>query len=910
MPAASLAAPHAMSPEAVLQAVDADPESGLSVSEASRRLAIYGPNALRALAGRSAWSILFDQFKSIIMVLLTGAMLLSLLFGEVIEGAAIAVVIVINAVLGFTTELRAVRSMDALRQIGKVMARVRRGKKIMDVAAESLVPGDIVILEAGMVAAADMRLVEAASVEVDESLLTGESVPVPKGSEAVSEATVLAERSSMIFKGTSVTRGSGTAVVAGTGMNTELGRISALVEEATEQETPLERRLARLGGQLVWITLLVAAVIVALGIINDRDLTLMLQTGVALAVAAIPQGLPVVATLALARGMWRMARRNVLIKSLAAVETLGATTVICTDKTGTLTENRMTVISLSDATGEIEVAGEEFQRKGATVDAEHDPLICRALEIAVLCNEAYLPADGSAADAVGDPMEIALLAVGAKAGVTAGTLQQTWRQRHKVPFDTETRLMVTVHGDEPPFRVAVKGAPEALIAAATEQADTEGPVPITDELRDTWHARNEAMAARGLRVLAIAEGEVETPDGDPFGKLRLVALIGLEDPPRVDVRNAISACRRAGMRVVMVTGDQPNTARSVASAVGLNDVANAEVISGASLPKFDAMTEADRTRFGQVQIYARVNPKQKLDLVSLYQSAGDVVAMTGDGVNDAPALKKADIGISMGRRGTQVAREASDMVLSDDSFASIVVAIEQGRIIFGNIRKFVVYLLSCNLSEVLVVGLATVSGAPLPLLPLQILYLNLVTDVFPAFALGAGEGERGVMVRPPRNPAEGLLERPQWATIIGHGLVITAATLGAFWLATDWLGLPNPTAITVSFLTLALAQIWHVFDMRHPGSHWLDNEVVRNPYVWGAVGLSVFLVGAAVFAPGLNAVLHLPPPSPSALGLAVAFSLIPLLVGQTVMALTPWLQRRKVIGMGYRREAKNGDPST
>lgn len=879
-------APHAMPVDAVLEAQQVDAAVGLAPEEAARRLAHYGANALRAVHTRSALSIFVDQFKSIIMALLAAATGVSLLIGDLVEAAAIGVVIVINAALGFGTELRAVRSMDALRRIGTVTARVRRGGRIMDIEARALVPGDIIIVDAGMVAAADMRLVEAAAIEADESLLTGESVPVAKSTDAVDEAATLSDRRSMIFKGTAVTRGAGTAVVAGTGMNTELGRISALVEEAAVQKTPLERRLARLGGQLVWVTLVVAAAIVVLGIINARDSALMIQTGIALAVAAIPQGLPVVATLALARGMWRMARRNVLIESLPAVETLGATTLICTDKTGTLTENRMTVTALTDAAGAVTLTTDGFQRNGQTIDPGGDPLIARALEIAVLCNDAYLPNDGDTADAVGDPLEIALLAAGAKAGLRAETILRDRPRIGKAPFDPETRLMASIHGAAPPFRVFVKGAPEAVIAAACDQRSTDGVAAMTDQLREDWHAKNEAMAASGLRVLALAEGQLEKSDADPFSNLRLVGLIGLEDPPREDVRAAIGACQRAGMRIVMVTGDQPNTAQSVARAVGLVNTSDAEVVAGAAVPPFDTMTDADRDRYAQVPIYARVDPKQKLELVSLYQSTGEVVAMTGDGVNDAPALKKADIGIAMGRRGTQVAREVSDMVLRDDSFASIVTAIEQGRVIFSNIRKFVMYLLSCNLSEVLVVALATISGSPLPLLPLQILYLNIVTDVFPAFALGAGEGERGVMRRPPRDPRESLLERPQWLWIIGNGLAITAATLGAFWIATSWLVLDYPHAVTVSFMTLALAQIWHVFDMRHPGSHWIFNEVVRNRYVWAAVGFSVFLVGAAVFLPGLSTVLGLPMPPLPAVALAVGFSLLPVLVGQIALAVS------------------------
>ena len=871
--------PWASAPDAVLSELQVD-QQGLSSTEAQRRLRSYGPNRLRQAARASPWRILLNQFKGLLIGLLLAASLVAFLFGETVEAIAIAIVILVNAAIGFTTELRAVRSMEALRELTRATAVVVRDGKAQQIAADQLVPGDVVRVEGGDLLSADLRLVEASKLQADESALTGESVPVSKSIDAVPDDAPLAERTCMLYKGTALTRGSGLGVVTSTGMATELGHISQLVEEAEESRTPLEERLDALGRQLVGVTLAITAVIIAVGIGRGKDLFLMVETGIALAVATVPEGLPIVATLALARGMWRMAQRNALINQLSAVETLGATNVICTDKTGTLTENRMTVTDVTLSSGDVDLAS-----KGAPDDVSD--ALRAALEIGALCNNASLTnTDETSVNGVGDPLEVALLAAAQRAGLDRATLVETAPEVREEAFDPDIRMMATFHEtDDGEYRVAVKGAPEAVFDVCADVRSNGSTSPLDDDARSEWDARNDAMAEDGLRLIAVAEKTVDDLNADPYESLTLVGLVGLMDPPRRDVRDALDECQDAGVRVVMVTGDQPVTARNIALEVGLVEEIDDDIMLGQELDDPASLTEDDRRRLIDAPIFARVSPAQKLDLIALHQSTGNVVAMTGDGVNDAPALKKADIGVAMGQRGTQVAREAADMVLKDDAFATIVAAVEQGRVIFTNIRRFVLYLLSCNVSEVMIIGLATLAGATLPILPLQILFLNLVTDVFPALALGVGEGGKGIMKQPPRDPGEPIIGRSHWRAIAGYGGLITAAVLGAFALAFAWLELAPSGAVTISFLTLAFAQLWHVFNMREAGSGLLSNEIVRNPWVWGAVALCVGLLIAAVYVPTLASVLKVTDPGPRGWGLVIGMSLLPLILGQLAKLL-------------------------
>lgn len=878
------------SAEEVLAHWDVDCEEGLSTQEAETRRKRYGPNRLSTARRKSNWHILLSQFKSLVVILLLVAACTAAAFGQIIEAVAIGSALIINAAVGFGTEYAATRSMDALRRIGQIVARVRRAGKHKSLRAEMLVPGDIVLLREGDVVPADLRLLSVENLQCDESALTGESQPVNKTADRLPDAEApLAERASMAFKATAVTRGAGEGVVVRSGTSTEIGRISELVEAASDQSAPLERRLERLGHRLIFLVIALGAAVAALGILAGKELFLMIETAIVLAIAAVPEGLPVVSTLSLGRGMWRMARRNALVKRLSAVETLGATTVILTDKTGTLTENHMVLRRLALGAGDVELSrkAQEFRAVDQSLDPTERPDFIAALRAGVLCNNAETQ-DGHTS---GDPMEVALLEAGAIGDLHRDELLDRFSEEREVSFDAETKMMATYHRVENGYLVAVKGAPEAVLDAATRVRCGDEERDLDERAHGAWQERNEALAAGGLRVLAVAEKAVEEKTADPYEDLTLLGLIGLYDPPRATVADAIRACRDAGIRVVMVTGDQAATALNVGREVAIVDREEAEseeayVVEGTDISSKDA------ERIKRVAIFARVSPEDKLTLVEAFQQAGEIVGMTGDGVNDAPALKKADIGIAMGKRGTDVARDASDIVLKDDAFETIVMAIRQGRTIFVNIRAFVVFLLSGNLGQIIAISFAALAGAPLPLLPLQILFLNLLLDVFPALALGLGEDEPAIMRRPPRDPNEPILTRNHWLAIGGFGVLIGASVLGVFAVALVLLEMEPAAAVTVSFLTYAFARLWHLFNMRSLDSHLLDNSVTRSRYVWAAIGLCLMLIFLSLFVPAAASLLHLSALTGQQWLVVLVGSALPFIVGQISIEVVQRWQRR------------------
>jgi Ca2+-transporting ATPase len=876
-----LDSPHGKSAAEILASLNVSFATGLSDNEAEQRLSVYGANAIGSRQKVGLISVLVHQFQSLVVALLAVAAAVAFYFREWEQGGAIVGVLILNAAIGFVTEIKAVRSIEAIRALGSRSARVLRGGHTRLIPAERLVPGDIVLLDAGDVISADLRVVEAADLDADESTLTGESVRVGKLVAPVEANARVADRTSMLFKGTNITRGSGTGVVVATGMDTELGHISRLVAEAEPEASPLEQKLALLSGQLVWLTLALTALIGGIGLLQGKDAFLMVEAAIALAVAAIPEGLPIVATLALARGMWRMARKNALIERLSAVETLGATTVILTDKTGTLTENRMTVRRIWLPSGELRLGKTGFELADGSAPVRPNTvsqLEC-LLKVSVLCNNAtlgHVPADDS-----GDPMELALLRAGRLAGFDRPGLLSESPEIREHAFDTVRKMMATVHRRGDGYLFAIKGAPESVLAGAACIAAEDREVALIETMRVEWLARVATLAANGLRVLAFAKRTRPRPDDPAFEALTFLGLVGLEDPPRADVPDAIAACNAAGIRVIMITGDHSVTAHSIARLVGLGGQAP-RIVEGHQLISVDGKVNA---QFLQNEIFARVSPTEKLNLVRSYQAAGEIVAVTGDGVNDAPALRQADIGVAMGLRGTDVAREAAAMILLDDAFPTIVEAIRNGRVIFGNIRRFATYLLSCNLGEVSIVGIAMVSGLPLPLLPLQILFLNLVTDVFPAFALAMGEGESDILKRPPRDPKEPILGRAQWLAIVLYGSTLTAATFGALVLARLGLGLDEGVTVTITFLTLAFGQLWHVFNMRHPSSRLILNEISRNPWIWAAIALCTGILLTAAYVPSLSFMLHLVALDIRMWGIVFAMSVAPLLAGPIVRRL-------------------------
>ena len=865
---------------------------GLQGGEVEERLRKYGENRLREVEAQSAWKIFFSQFTGMVVYLLMAAAAAAFAFSQWLDGSAIVVVILVNAVIGFFMEFHATRSMESLRGMGQVAARVRRNGALTEVSADQLVPGDIVLLEGGDIVAADVRLLEASRLQVDESALTGESLPVDKQTEALAAETSLAERNNMLYKGTSLAIGSAEGLVVATGMQTELGHISSLVEAAEQSMTPLEERLDEMGRKLVWLTLVISAVVIALGVMQKKQLMLMIETGLALAVAAIPEGLPIVATIALAQGMRRMSQKNVLVNKLAAVETLGGTNVICTDKTGTLTENKMTLTRVQTDTRAFDISGEGLQREGVfseageTITPKQVEGLRLLLEVGALCNNAALHQPGSEGpESVGDPMEVGLLVAAEKAGCTQESLLESYPKCGEDAFDSVSKMMKTYHEREAGQRIAVKGAPEVLLDFCDVYLDDEGDTKAFDDVqKERWHEKNVQMAKEGLRVLALAYADKDEQEDIEDVSWVLLGFVGFLDPPREDVQRALKTCHEAGVRVVMMTGDQPVTAHRIAEDVGIGGK-DLIVMHGSDLSAGDMEDDTFRQEVLGASVFARVSPEQKLDLIDVHQRAGAVVAMTGDGVNDAPALKKADIGIAMGVRGTQVAKEAADMVLQDDSFRSIVSAMEQGRVIFANIRKFILFLHSGNSCKIFAVGLASMFNTPLPILPLQILYLNMITDVFPALALGLSAGTPELMKQAPRDPKEPIVTKRHWWAIAGYGTLLTIATLGAFGLALWMYKLPYQQAATISFLTLAFAQLLHVLNMRQPGGRWWDNEVTRNPYVWGALVLCTFLLLFAVYFPPLAGALHVTAPGKTGWLLIAGMSLIPVVIGQLWMAV-------------------------
>lgn len=895
--------------------LDVSFDAGLSAEQVRRRLQHFGPNELREIKGRSLWQIALDQIDDMVIIFLIVTAGISFLLGYWVEGIAVTIVVLINGILGLFMEMRAQKSMEALRAMGQVMATVRRDGQTQSVPAAQVVPGDVLLLEEGDVLSVDLRLFEANRLQADESALTGESLPVDKSTTELEPDAPLAERTNMLFAGTSITRGSGQGVAVATAMNTELGTISALVESSEDLKTPLETRLNQLAKRLIWVTLGLSVLVIPAGLFAGHSLESIATTAIALAIATVPEGLPVVATLTLARGMMRMAEKNALLRQLASVETLGATTLICTDKTGTLTENHMVVQRLSLPAGEVAIQREDneisFHIGQARLKAQDHPTLLEAILAGALCTNATFQQSGKS---LGDPMEIALLELAHHAGCPRESLLERYPEVREEAFDSESKMMATVHqptesDDQPSYLIAVKGAPEIIFERCTHVRSPESTrqsIPLTDETRALWHQRNAALASKGLRVLALASRRVHAPDAPPYENLTLQGLIGFYDPPRAGVREAIEECAQAGVRVIMLTGDQLPTARYIAAEIGLipgtsPDNARQDALEGRALRPAAELTEPEKQKLRDVSIFARVSPAQKLDIIELHQSVGAVVAMTGDGVNDAPALTRADIGIAMGIRGTAAARQTADLILRDDRFNTIVYGIEEGRIIFTNIRRFIIFLLSINFASIVTIVIASLVGAPIPITPLQILYLNMVTDIFPALGLVTTKGAATLMQRPPRPTDEPVLTTGHWITIGMYGIVIAAAVLTSLAIALNVLHYEVPRAVTISFLTLGIAKALHALNMRdlsYKGatrSRLLLSPVFRNGWVWAAIALCLLLLAATLYLPWLSSLLHTVNPGLHGWGLALGLGIIPLLIIQIGQLLLVHHRNRRAL---------------
>jgi P-type Ca2+ transporter type 2C len=887
---------HTLSVEEVARRLHADPARGLTEAEAANRRRRFGPNALAKTEGRSALSIFLAQFRSLIVALLLAATLAAFFVGDHIEAVAILVVVVLNAAVGFTTEWRAERALSALQKQAAPTAQVVRDGREQQIAASDLVPGDVVLVVAGSRVPADCRVVESVQLQVEEAALTGESVPVMKDVEPVAdERAPLGDRRDMAYLGTAVAGGRGRLLVTATGMNTEVGRIGTLIEKAGGGDTPLEKKLTQLGHMLIILVFGLCTVIVFTGWLRGHGMFEMIKVGISLAIAAVPEGLTAVTTMTLAIGMQRMARMKALVRRLPAVETLGSTTVICTDKTGTLTRNEMTVQALQLGDRLINVTGAgyaptgEFREAERKIDARADRHLSLALRAGALCSDAAVETKEGASAIKGDPTEGALVVAATKAGMSKPDLERESPRIGEVPFSSESKRMTTVHKTGDGRVVAyVKGAPATLADSSDRIFAADGEQPMTPELRRKILDDNKKLAKQALRVLALAYKELPESHSDKglSDGLIFIGLVGMIDPLREEAKAAIETCRQAGIRTVMMTGDQETTAAEIGRQLGLDRDPQGRTLRTAHGRELAGLDEAGRQKIAsEVGVFARVSPEDKLRLVEALQARQEIVAMTGDGVNDAPALKQADIGIAMGIKGTEVAKEASAMVILDDNFATIVKAVEQGRIIYANVLRFVHYLFSCNFAEVLVVFIALVAAWPLPLAALQILWLNLLTDVFPALALALEAASPDVMKRPPRDPKESMMS-PRFVWLIAwQGMLLAGATLAAFVVGMRWYGIEGDgllRATTLSFMTLALAQVFHAFNARSRDRSLFSPQLFTNAWFWAALAVCVILQLAAVYTPFLRTVLEIAPLDAADWSVVLICSLVPLFVVELV----------------------------
>jgi len=876
---------HALAADEALVRLGGRP-TGLDDAEAVARLARWGPNRLRSAPPVPAWKVLLAQCRGFVVLLLVAAMALSLATGDPLDAAAIGVVLLINTVLGFTMELRARRTMESLHGLEVPRATVIRGGTRRDVDAAGLVPGDVIVVEAGTRVPADARLLSASELQAVESSLTGESLPVAKRADAVLPAGApLAERANLLHRSTLVATGSGQALVVATGMATEVGRIGTLLGSLREEPVPLERRLDALGRRLGGVALAAAAVVAVVSWLRGEPPALALETAIALAIAAVPEGLPVVATVALAVGVRRMARRHALVRRLAAVETLGSATVVCTDKTGTLTAGEMVATRLWVDGRHYRVTGSGYggagtilREDGSEAEAAEGGALRVAVAVGALANRADVEEDGGATRVRGDPTEAALLVLARKAGLDRRRLLAESPEVGEIPFSSERMWMATFHRSAAGETTAlVKGAPGAVLERCTARLADAGPVPLDAGGRAAALRENEALAAGGLRVLALAYAPAAgAMDEGSLHALVFVGLVGMMDPPAPGVPETVAVLRGAGLRTVMITGDQHRTAEAVARELGLLGEGD-DVMDGREL---DALSdEALAARVGRVGVYSRVSPEAKLRIVAALRKTGEIVAMLGDGVNDAAALKRADIGVAMGVRGTDLARESSGIVLQDDRFPTVAAAVEEGRIAYANIRRFVFYLFSCNAAEVLVVLAAGLVGRSAALLPLQILWLNVVTDTFPALALAMEPGEADVMRRRPRDPSAALLSAAFLRSVAFHAAMITVATLAAMAISAGW---GEARSRTIAFSTLALAQAFHLGNARDREAVLAPERALRNRWALLAVGVVVLLQALAVHAAPLRRVLGVTPLGVREWLLVAACSAVPALVGQAI----------------------------
>jgi P-type Ca2+ transporter type 2C len=856
---------HEMNENEIVSALRTDFTEGLDEKEVKSRREQHGYNALAEGERQSALLLFFSQFKDFMVLVLLAATLISGLLGEMVDAIAIIAIVLVNGILGFFQERKAERSLDALKELSAPQVQVLRDGGWVRIPSKEVVPGDILKFTSGDRIGADIRLIESRSLEIEESALTGESVPVQKNTSPLRIPNPgLGDMENMAFMGTMVTRGTGVGAVVATGMKTAMGQIADLLQTAETQETPLQRRLEQLGKILITAALFLTVLVVGIGVLQGHDLYTMFLAGVSLAVAAIPEGLPAIVTVALSLGVQRMIRKNAIVRKLPAVETLGCASVICSDKTGTMTQNKMTVTHLwsGGKTWTVDGVGYSpigsFFHKGNSVDPKTEKSLQQLLTFGMLCNHSDIVEKNEEYAIDGDPTEGALLVAAMKAGYRRETLLNQFEIVNEFPFDSQRKMMSIIVKDKSGRKFAVvKGAPDVLIGLSESILWDQRQQFLSKDLTANVQGAIDELAGNALRTIAIAfkpipQNTVVLHENEAEKGLTFIGLQGMIDPPRPEVKTAVKECRDAGIKTVMITGDHVITAKAIAKQLGIM-TKDSKVIDGKALSEMSVSELEDVV--DDVSVFARVSPEHKLKIVKALQNRGHIVAMTGDGVNDAPAIKAADIGVAMGITGTDVAKEASSLVLLDDNFATIKAAIKEGRNIYENIRKFIRYLLASNVGEILVMLFAMILGLPLPLVPIQILWVNLVTDGLPAMALGLDQPEENVMKRPPRQPKEGVFARGLGWKVISRGFLIGLVTLIAFMIVYG----RNPEELayaqTIAFTTLVMAQLIHVFDCRSEKSVFARNPFGNKYLVWAVIS-SLVLVLAVIYSPALQPIFH------------------------------------------------------
>ncbi|RBP36169.1 cation-translocating P-type ATPase [Garciella nitratireducens] len=875
------------SPEQVLKEFDVNPEIGLSEEEAKKRLEKYGENKLKSKPKKSTWKLFLEQLQDMLIYVLLASTLITLAIGEYVDAFIILFVVLLNAVIGVVQESKAEKAIEALQQMTTPKSLVRRNGEVKEINSEEIVPGDIVILDAGRYVPADIRLLESVNLQIEESALTGESVPSDKNAKDIHEdlKTPIGDRSNMAFMSTLVTYGRGEGVVVSTAMNTEMGKIAEALEEDVEDMTPLQKRLDELGRILGFLAIGICVVMFGIAFIQGRDLFDMFLTAISLAVAAIPEGLAAIVAIVLAMGVTKMSKKHAIIRKLPAVETLGSVNIICSDKTGTLTQNKMTVVKhyvygkMKDLPTEV---------SGLEADQEEKELI----KTLILCSDATYEENGQS---TGDPTEIALIALGAKYNMNKNDLNAKYKRVAEKPFDSDRKLMSTLNKEENGYRVHTKGAIDNILKIATKALVDGKVVPLTEELKREYLKVSEEMSDNALRVLGAAYKDVDHKiEPEQMEKnLIVLGLVGMIDPPRLEVKDSILEAKRAGITPVMITGDHKNTAFAIAKELNIAESIEQSIVGA----EIDKMSEEEfANKINKYRVFARVSPEHKVKIVKAFKSHGNIVSMTGDGVNDAPSLKNADIGVAMGITGTDVSKGASDMILTDDNFSTIVTAVEEGRNIYNNIKKAVIFLLSCNLGEVISIFLSVLFAWPVPLIPTQILWINLITDSLPALALGMDPGDPDVMKHKPRDPKESFFAHGAGFRAVLGGVLIGIFTLLAFYFGLSEFGyrlgsgnIPQRVlryARTMAFVVLAASQLFYSLSMRNEKKSIFQIGIFSNSYLIGAILLGIFLQAIVISLPFLANAFGVQMLSLRDWSIVIGFALIPLLVNEIIKIFT------------------------